>query len=78
MKKYFVSESMYLGELLPCVRDDDGNIVAAGCTAEDAKLFAKAHESVELIKSYLPGIREMGWNPERIESLIAEIEGGEV
>lgn len=42
MKPYTVSTSQFCGRTLPCVRDEEGDIVAAGCTSNDAALFAAA------------------------------------
>lgn len=44
MNRYHQSTSQFMGKQLPCVRDSDGEIVAAGCTANDAALFAAAPE----------------------------------
>ena len=44
MNRYYQSTSNFMGKQLPCVRDSDGDIVAAGLTSEDAALFAASPE----------------------------------
>lgn len=59
MNRYFQSTSTFMGKQLPCVRDSDGDIVAAGLTSEDAALFATAPQILAVLQEMLQDAETM-------------------
>jgi len=50
MKKFHVSVSLFNGQNLSCVRDDELDIVAAGCLPDDAAMFSASPEMLEALE----------------------------